>query len=159
MRLVRRSAPWAAILMLATMPSFAAEEGFTPLFDGKTLNGWTINCLPKDRELGVKAWTVDQGTILANTMGHKDHFYIWLTTNKEHRVGTRGLIGLQIHSYHELRLRFKDIRIKELAPSGAGGVPSAGEDRAKAGVPILHVHGDADTVVPLEKNSGELTRR
>jgi len=30
---------------------------------------------------------------------------------------------------------------------------------AKAGVPILHVHGDADVVVPLEKNSGELARR
>jgi len=30
---------------------------------------------------------------------------------------------------------------------------------AKAGVPILHVHGDADKVVPLEKNSGELARR
>ncbi len=30
---------------------------------------------------------------------------------------------------------------------------------AKAGVPILHVHGDADTVVPLEKNSGEVARR
>ena len=27
------------------------------------------------------------------------------------------------------------------------------EPLAKAGVPILHVHGDADTVVPLEKNS------
>jgi dipeptidyl aminopeptidase/acylaminoacyl peptidase len=30
---------------------------------------------------------------------------------------------------------------------------------AKAGAPILHVHGDADRVVPLEKNSGELARR
>lgn len=30
---------------------------------------------------------------------------------------------------------------------------------AKAGVPILHVHGDADRVVPLDKNSGELARR
>ncbi len=30
---------------------------------------------------------------------------------------------------------------------------------AKAGVPILHIHGDADTVVSLEKNSGELARR
>ncbi|MGA2033429.1 MAG: prolyl oligopeptidase family serine peptidase [Thermoguttaceae bacterium] len=30
---------------------------------------------------------------------------------------------------------------------------------AKAGVPILHVHGDADKAVPLEKNSGELARR
>ena len=30
---------------------------------------------------------------------------------------------------------------------------------AKAGVPILHIHGDADRVVPLEKNSGELAQR
>jgi pimeloyl-ACP methyl ester carboxylesterase len=30
---------------------------------------------------------------------------------------------------------------------------------AKAKVPILHVHGDADRVVPLERNSGELARR
>jgi hypothetical protein len=30
---------------------------------------------------------------------------------------------------------------------------------AKAGVPILHVHGDVDKTVPLEKNSAELARR
>ncbi len=30
---------------------------------------------------------------------------------------------------------------------------------AKAKVPVLHVHGDSDAVVPLEKNSGELIRR
>jgi dipeptidyl aminopeptidase/acylaminoacyl peptidase len=30
---------------------------------------------------------------------------------------------------------------------------------AKAQVPILHIHGDVDKLVPLEKNSGELARR
>jgi hypothetical protein len=30
---------------------------------------------------------------------------------------------------------------------------------ARAGVPILHVHGDLDTQVPLERNSAELARR
>jgi pimeloyl-ACP methyl ester carboxylesterase len=30
---------------------------------------------------------------------------------------------------------------------------------AKAGVPILHIHGDADTVVPLEKNSQVVSDR
>ena len=30
---------------------------------------------------------------------------------------------------------------------------------AKAGVPILHLHGDADPVVPLERNSGLLAER
>ena len=223
-----------AVLLPATALSSASEEDFTLLFDGKTLTGWTVNCLPKDRQLAATAWTVDQGTLLANTIGHKDHFYILLATNKEygdfvlrlrfqvergitgnsgiqirsrynpktgwmegpqidinppnpqltgklwnegpgphrwlsneaiqgirffyadegdgwneleisakgmrirsvlngvtvvdydgsgvlddelhkkHNVGTHGVIGLQIHSFHELKLRFKDIRIKEL---------------------------------------------
>jgi predicted esterase len=30
---------------------------------------------------------------------------------------------------------------------------------AESHVPIFHIHGDADTVVPLEQNSGELARR
>jgi predicted esterase len=30
---------------------------------------------------------------------------------------------------------------------------------ADAKVPILHVHGDADRIVPLEENSGELAGR
>ena len=30
---------------------------------------------------------------------------------------------------------------------------------AKAGVPLMHIHGDNDTVVPLEKNSGLIKQR
>jgi len=33
------------------------------------------------------------------------------------------------------------------------------EPLAKAKVPILHIHGDSDSVVPLEANAGELVRR
>ena len=33
------------------------------------------------------------------------------------------------------------------------------EPLAKAHVPIYHIHGDSDTVVPLDKNSGELAER
>ena len=33
------------------------------------------------------------------------------------------------------------------------------ESLAKARVPIFHIHGDSDTVVPLEMNSGELAKR
>ena len=57
----------------------------------------------------TKAWTVDDGTILANTIGHKDHFYIMLATNKEYgdfvlrlRIqierGVTGNSGIQIRS-------------------------------------------------------------
>ena len=30
---------------------------------------------------------------------------------------------------------------------------------ADEGVPIFHIHGDVDTVVPLEENSGKLAER
>jgi predicted esterase len=33
------------------------------------------------------------------------------------------------------------------------------EPLAKAKIPILHLHGNADTLVPLERNSAELARR
>jgi hypothetical protein len=87
----------------------AAEPGFISLFDGKTLDGWEVKCLPKDKELGAKAWSVDHGTILANTTGHKEHFYIMLVSQREHgdfvlrlRVqverGVTGNSGIQIRS-------------------------------------------------------------
>ena len=234
MKPLSRKIPWMVVLLLSPVAARAAEPGFTPLFDGKTLDGWTVHHLPKDKELAAKAWSVDGGTLLADTTGHKDHFYILLATDKEygdfvlrlrfqvprhvtgnsgiqirsrynaktgwmqgpqidinppnpkltgklwnegpgphrwlsnepvkglkffyaeegdgwndleitargmkiqcvlngvtvvdydgsgvlddqehkkHNVGTKGVIGLQIHSYHELKLRFKDIRIKEL---------------------------------------------
>lgn len=231
---VGRNIGWIMVLSLMAAIVSADEQGFTSLFDGETLEGWTVNCMPKDQQLAATAWTVDQGALLANTMGHTEHFYILLSTNKEygdfvlrlrfqversvtgnsgiqirsrynpetgwmegpqidisppqpeltgklwnegpgphrwlaneaipgfkflyadegdgwndleisaqgmrirsvlngvtvvdydgsgvlddelhrqHNVGTTGFIGLQIHSFHELKLRFKDIRIKEL---------------------------------------------
>jgi multimeric flavodoxin WrbA len=85
------------------------ESGFVRLFDGKTIDGWTIECLPKDRVLATTAWTVDRGTILANTVGHPEHFYIMLVTQKEYgdfvlrlRIqverGVTGNSGIQIRS-------------------------------------------------------------
>jgi hypothetical protein len=35
--------------------------------------------------------------------------------HKKRNVGAKGAIGLQIHSYDEIKLRFKDVRIKELS--------------------------------------------
>ena len=125
------------MLAIASIAGADDDTGFVSLFDGKTLSGWTVKCLPKDRELAKMAWSVDRGTILANTIGHKDHFYIMLVSDKEYvlngvtvvdydgagvlndaahkqrGVGLRGSIGLQIHMNDELELRFRDLRIKE----------------------------------------------
>jgi hypothetical protein len=100
---------WPVVLLAAAGQGRADEPGFVSLFDGKTLDGWTINCLPKDKERAAKAWTVDEGTILANSMGQRDHFYILLATNKEYddfvlrlrfqvERNVRGNSGIQIRS-------------------------------------------------------------
>jgi multimeric flavodoxin WrbA len=109
-RLGERVAALALKLKGATAVAGRVEEpGFVSLFDGRTLAGWTIQCLPKDRELAAKAWTVDQGTLLANTLGHREHFYIMLVSNREYgdfvlrlrlqvERGVTGNSGIQIRS-------------------------------------------------------------
>lgn len=107
--LLHRAMLWSMLVCLAPLAARADEPGFTSLFDGKTLKGWTINCLDKDKPFAATAWTVDQGSLLANTMGHREHFYILLATNKEYgdfvlrlRVqierGVPGNSGIQIRS-------------------------------------------------------------
>jgi len=97
------------MLAIASIARADDDTGFVSLFDGKTLSGWTIKCLPKDRELAKTAWSVDRGIILANTIGHKDHFYIMLVSDKEYsdfvlrlrvqiRRGVTGNSGIQIRS-------------------------------------------------------------
>jgi len=62
--------------------------------------------------------------------------------------GLAGACGAYGLSEAELKARLAEHNpIDRLAPLAA------------AKVPILHVHGDADTVVPLDRNSGELIRR
>lgn len=105
-----KSLVWLAQLKI--IPAAAAgsdEAGFVTLFDGKTLNGWTIHCMPADKEFSTKAWTVDQGTILANSIGHTEHFYILLSPNDKYgdfvlrlrfqvERGITGNSGIQIRS-------------------------------------------------------------
>lgn len=85
------------------------EPGFRSLFDGRTLTGWSVKCLPKDTDLAAQAWSVDQGTILANTLGHREHFYIMLVSQEEYgdfvlrlrlqvERGITGNSGIQIRS-------------------------------------------------------------
>jgi hypothetical protein len=86
MNRIRLQVIWFVLSLSVALPAHAAEEDFVALFDGKTLEGWTINYLPRDKNLAAKAWTVDGGTILADSTGHTEHFYILLATKAT--VGT-----------------------------------------------------------------------
>lgn len=61
-------------------PSQSAEI-WQPLFNGRDLSGWTVRCKPEDR--GRTWWRVEDGTIVADSMGAGNHDYIWLVTDRE----------------------------------------------------------------------------
>lgn len=74
----------SGLFFLAGFDALAAQSlppGFAPLFNGTNLSGWHVKCQPADTE--KRFWTVDGGTILCDSMGRKDHNYVWLLTDKE----------------------------------------------------------------------------
>ncbi|MBN2329774.1 MAG: DUF1080 domain-containing protein [Candidatus Omnitrophica bacterium] len=69
--------PLKKILLHSTDPDWQS------LFNGRDLTGWTVQCKPEDR--GKDFWRVEDGAILADSIGHTGHDYVWLTTNREYR--------------------------------------------------------------------------
>jgi hypothetical protein len=66
------------MILLAAVP---AKGEWTSLFNGKNLAGWTVKCKPQDNDKTF--WKVADGVILCDSMGRKDHDYVWLMTEKE----------------------------------------------------------------------------
>ncbi len=60
----------------------AGKGDWQPLFNGKSFAGWTVKAKPAD--VAKAFWTVEDGAILADSMGHKGHDYVWLVTNEEY---------------------------------------------------------------------------
>lgn len=77
--------PTLITLFLIAIISFSFEnkKEWTSLFNGKSLDGWTIKCKPEDQSKNY--WKVRDGYIEVNSLGDKDHDYIWLTTEKEYK--------------------------------------------------------------------------
>jgi len=57
------------------------ESQWVPLFNGKDLSGWHVACQPKDAEKTF--WKVEDGAVVCDSMGRRDHDYVWLMTDKE----------------------------------------------------------------------------
>ncbi len=58
------------------------DNEWKPLFNGKNLNGWQVKAKPEDVE--KEFWKVDDGNIIANSMGDSIHDYVWLMTDQEY---------------------------------------------------------------------------
>lgn len=65
---MRQSLLLAAFASLALAPLALADEGFVPIFDGKTFNGWKAS-------EGGKSWTIEDGALTGR--GDRGHvFYV-----------------------------------------------------------------------------------
>ena len=68
-------------------PELTSIEQYTPdsewisLFNGHDLNGWQVKCLPEDQDKSF--WTVENGAITCNSLGQKEHNYVWLVSGDE----------------------------------------------------------------------------
>ena len=62
---------------------FADDLNWEPLFNGKNLKGWSVKCLPDDRE--KEYWKVTDGTIECNSLEDGNHDYVWLMNENEYR--------------------------------------------------------------------------
>lgn len=68
---------FSGILQLNAKP----KKGFTKLFNSKDLSGWSVKCLPADKDKSF--WKVVDGTIECNSLDDARHDYIWLMHEKE----------------------------------------------------------------------------
>jgi N-acetylneuraminic acid mutarotase len=77
---------------LTSIAKFTPSHGFSKLFNGENLDGWHVKATEADRKKNF--WRVHDGAIYCNSLGSKDHEYVWLMSDNE-------------YSDFELRLKFK----------------------------------------------------
>ena len=57
-------------------------DGWQSLFNGKNLDGWTVRCKPADHDKTF--WKVNDSIIECDSLGRREHDYVWLETDKEY---------------------------------------------------------------------------
>ncbi|TWT83645.1 hypothetical protein CA13_51120 [Planctomycetes bacterium CA13] len=98
------------ISIMFSITTHAEENIWTPLFNGKNLAGWSVQCRPEDKN--KEYWTINQESILVDSIGDSKHNYVWLMTDDEFAdfhlrlkfqiyKNTSGNSGVQIRSRYD----------------------------------------------------------
>jgi hypothetical protein len=98
-----------AILALTAAAATAPASDWTSLFDGRSLAGWHVESLPRDR--GKALWQVRSGAITCDSLGQPDHDYVWLVSDGEYgdfelRLQVRGFSRSHGNSGIQFRSRY-----------------------------------------------------
>jgi len=88
-------AVFAVTLLGAIWGRTALASDEVILFNGKDLSGWHVDC--KDADKSKVFWKVETNTIVCDSIGRKDHDYVWLVSDRE-------------FADFELRLKFQAYR-------------------------------------------------
>ena len=72
---------YAGLICMISVLLGCKDDQWESLFNGEDLDGWTVKCIPEDQ--GKVYWDVKEGCITCNSMGDRDHNYIWLATERE----------------------------------------------------------------------------
>lgn len=73
----------AGLLLLGLGLTGCQNSSWESLFNGVDLEGWTVKCIPADQ--GKRYWSVVDGSISCNSMGDREHNYVWLCSDREFR--------------------------------------------------------------------------
>jgi len=72
---------FAVTLLLGIASNSCTQTEWESLFNGEDLEGWVVKCIPADQ--GKEYWSVKDACITCNSMGDKEHNYVWLATERE----------------------------------------------------------------------------
>jgi len=108
------------VVLLTPLLAIAAgpqSDGWTPLFDGKTLQGWHVAAKPEDLQKAY--WSVRDGAITCDSRGKSKHDYVWLVSDGEYSDfdlklkvrsfrESKGNSGVQIRSRYDSQAYYLD---------------------------------------------------
>jgi len=80
---------------LNTIEVFSANHDWRSLFNGESLQGWSVRCIEQDKDKDF--FNVETGALLVSSLGSTEHDYMWLQSEEE-------------YGNFELRLKYQPCR-------------------------------------------------
>lgn len=139
----------------------APTEEWVSLFDGNSLSGWHVQCVPVDEDKNY--WVVEEGAITTDIPAKSKHDYIWLMSDGEYanfelrmKVQTLGggNTGVQIRSRYDQEKGWLDGPQVDIHPPGPWRNGFIYDETREAKQWISPIVGPASMAKPAHASKG-----